>query len=152
MGTFQLLSLTVAMGGAQLVSSIQGAYGTSYLLQLGLSTQSTALVWLAGPVAGAVVQPVVGALSDSTPGRFRRRSWILGSTALIVLALLYTVYADAFAAAFSGDSGNEGGARTEGADKAGIAVGVAGIWALQFGMNGLQASTRANSGVWLMRR
>ncbi|GAA5948336.1 hypothetical protein JCM10213_000095 [Rhodosporidiobolus nylandii] len=72
MGTFQLLSLTVAMGGAQLVSSIQGAlglthykssYGTSYLLQLGLSTQSTALVWLAGPVAGAVVQPVVAGYS-----------------------------------------------------------------------------------------
>ncbi|GAA5870286.1 hypothetical protein JCM8547_006594 [Rhodosporidiobolus lusitaniae] len=132
LGTLRLLCLTLAMGGAQLVSSVQGAYGTSFLLLLGLSTQSTALVWLSGPIAGMVVQPAVGALSDSTSGRFRRRSWIMGSTACIVLSLGYVVYADAFGEAFGAEEG--GGV--------GVAVGVVGVWALQFSMNGLNAAAR----------
>ncbi|GAA5973043.1 hypothetical protein JCM11641_000380 [Rhodosporidiobolus odoratus] len=135
MGTFQLLGLTVAMGGAQLVSSVQGAYGTGFLLQLGVSTQATALVWLAGPVAGATVQPIVGALSDSNTGRYRRRSWIVGATVFISIALLYLVYADSFGDAFA--PGNEEAGKT-----LGIVVGIGGIWAVQFGLNALQASTR----------
>lgn len=33
-------------------------YGTPYLISLDLSKQLTALVWLAGPLSGLLVQPV----------------------------------------------------------------------------------------------
>ena len=33
-------------------------YGTPYLLSLDLSKELTALVWLAGPLSGLLVQPV----------------------------------------------------------------------------------------------
>jgi hypothetical protein len=34
------------------------SYGTPYLLSLDLSKELTALVWLAGPLSGLLVQPV----------------------------------------------------------------------------------------------
>ena len=37
------------------------SFGTPYLLSLGLSKQSTSLVWLAGPLSGLLVQPTIGA-------------------------------------------------------------------------------------------
>lgn len=36
------------------------SFGTPYLLSLGLSKQSTSLVWLAGPLSGLLVQPIIG--------------------------------------------------------------------------------------------
>jgi Na+/melibiose symporter-like transporter len=55
-------------------------------LSLGLSAEGVALAWLAGPISGMVVQPVVGITSDYTWGYFgKRRPFIfLGALATIV--------------------------------------------------------------------
>jgi hypothetical protein len=38
--------------------TVYDSYGTPYLLSLDLSKELTALVWLAGPLSGLLVQPV----------------------------------------------------------------------------------------------
>ncbi|GAA5910005.1 hypothetical protein JCM6882_008425 [Rhodosporidiobolus microsporus] len=135
LSNFRLLTLTLALGGAQLVSSIQAAYATSFLVQLGVSTPVTALVWISAPVAAMVVQPSIGTLSDRSPSRFRRRRFIALSTLCIVLYVFYLVYADGFSVAFEID-----GKKT--AERVDRAVGVLSVVGLQFAMQGLQASVR----------
>lgn len=107
---------------------VELGYGTPYLLDLGLTEQLTSLVWLAGPsmcgpcwkrycqptdiihttVSGLVAQPLIGAISDSSNSRYRRRYWIVMATAVLVLAGLglgFTVpIARALATLFKGDT------------------------------------------------
>ncbi|BGP57929.1 hypothetical protein JCM8202v2_005583 [Rhodotorula sphaerocarpa] len=144
--TPSLNSLTIGILGAQLAWTVEMAYGTPYLLALGLSKQATSLVWIAGPLSGLVVQPLVGALSDqNSHSRFRRRKYILISAALIVLATLAVAYARALAKLVATLAGlgdwDPDAARTEHA--AAITLGVAGFYLLDFSLNGLQASLRA---------
>ena len=49
------------------------ALATPLLRGLGLSSGLAAIVWLAGPVSGLVVQPLVGSWSDRCESRFGRR-------------------------------------------------------------------------------
>ncbi|GAA5882529.1 hypothetical protein JCM3774_005187 [Rhodotorula dairenensis] len=145
--TWELNLLTVGILGAQLAWTVEMAYGTPYLLGLGLSKQATSLVWMAGPLSGLVVQPVVGALSDQAYGsRFRRRFYILWSAALIVLSTLVVAYARPLAALASALAPGLGdwdpdSVATERA--VAIALGVVGFYVLDFSLNGLQASLRA---------
>lgn len=77
-----------------MVWSLELSYGTPYLLSMGLSPQTTALVWLAGPISGLIPQPLVGHLSDECSSvRWRRRGYMLGSTVFIVIATLLLAYA-----------------------------------------------------------
>ncbi|RKP08213.1 major facilitator superfamily domain-containing protein, partial [Thamnocephalis sphaerospora] len=62
--------------------------GTPYLLSLGMSRSLTSLVWLAGPVSGLVMQPLVGALSDRCTLRWgRRRPFMLAGSLAVVFSL-----------------------------------------------------------------
>jgi len=49
------------------------AYCTPYLLQLGLTKPQLSLVWLAGPLSGLIMQPVVGVLADKSKSKYGRR-------------------------------------------------------------------------------
>ena len=85
-------------------------YGTPYLLSLGLSEQLTSLVWLAGPISGLVAQPLIGAISDSSQSRFRRRYWIVTATMLLVFSGLGLAFTEPIAKAlvdlFGGGQGD----------------------------------------------
>lgn len=35
-------------------------WGSTYLFELGLATQVTALIWLGGPLSQVIIQPIVG--------------------------------------------------------------------------------------------
>lgn len=72
-------------------------YGTPYLLSLGLTKELTSLVWLAGPVSGFIVQPIIGALSDNSSSKYRRRRWVVYATVLIVIATLILAFASELA-------------------------------------------------------
>jgi solute carrier family 45 protein 1/2/4 len=65
-----------------------------YLLSLGLSKSLMALVWIAGPLSGALVQPYIGIRSDNSRMAWgkRRPFMIAGGLATIVslLALAWT--------------------------------------------------------------
>lgn len=46
------------------------------------------LVWIAGPLSGVLVQPIVGMLSDSSKSRFgKRRPFMVGGTIFTILSL-----------------------------------------------------------------
>ena len=62
---------------------------TPYLLQLGLSKAHTSLVWIAGPLSGLIMQPVVGVLADSSKSKWgRRRPFMIGGTIIVGFGLL----------------------------------------------------------------
>jgi hypothetical protein len=70
------------------------SYGTPYLLSLELSKELTALVWLAGPLSGLLVQPLIGAFSDKCTSRFgKRRPFIVVAGILTCLSMLGVAYA-----------------------------------------------------------
>ncbi len=60
-----LFILTISIGGLQIAWSVELSNGSPYLLSLGLSKSLMALVWIAGPLTGTLVQPYVGMLSDN---------------------------------------------------------------------------------------
>ncbi|KAG0014030.1 hypothetical protein BGZ80_010699 [Entomortierella chlamydospora] len=55
----RMILLTTSLMGLQFTWSVEMAYGTPFLLQLGLSKSLMSLVWLAGPLSGLVMQPVL---------------------------------------------------------------------------------------------
>ena len=62
---------------------------TPYLLQLGLTKSKTSLVWIAGPLSGLIMQPVVGVLADSSKSKWgRRRPFMMGGALIVALCLL----------------------------------------------------------------
>ena len=62
---------------------------TPYLLSLGLTKSNTSLVWIAGPLSGLIVQPIVGAIADESRSKWgRRRPFIMVGAAVSALCLL----------------------------------------------------------------
>ncbi|KAK1840789.1 sucrose transport protein [Colletotrichum chrysophilum] len=67
---------------------IEMTYCTPYLLNLGLSKSNTSLVWVAGPLSGLVVQPIVGAIADESKSKWgRRRPFIVLGSIITAFAL-----------------------------------------------------------------
>ncbi|KAF9977624.1 hypothetical protein BGZ73_005478 [Actinomortierella ambigua] len=92
--TFDIARLTICMLGVQFTWTVELGYGTPYLLSLGMPKALTPLVWLAGPLSGLIIQPLVGVFSDSLDWRMgRRRPFIIGGAILTVLSMLLVAYA-----------------------------------------------------------
>lgn len=70
------------------VRATQYVYTSPTLLQFGLATWLVPWVWLAGPMSGIVMQPVIGVISDSWNGRFGKRKPFIALGALIVIISL----------------------------------------------------------------
>ncbi|KAJ3344859.1 hypothetical protein HDU91_007529 [Kappamyces sp. JEL0680] len=86
---------TIALLGVQVVYSFQYSCGTLILLNLGLTRQETILVWLAGPLAGMVVQPTLGYMSDALG---KRKPFIVIGSLLVAVSLLTLAYVNAVTA------------------------------------------------------
>lgn len=112
--------LSVGYFGLQIAFGIQSASLSRVFQGLGASVDQLAILWLAGPVTGLLVQPVVGALSDRHDSRFgRRRPYILVSALMVIAALAVLPLAATLIAA------------------------VAAVWVLEAAMNALHAPYRA---------
>lgn len=62
---------------------------TPYLLSLGLTKGQTSLVWIAGPVSGLIVQPIIGVVADESKSKWgRRRPIIMGASVIVAMNLL----------------------------------------------------------------
>lgn len=89
-----LIILTISIGGLQIAWSVELSNGSPYLLSLGLSKSLMALVWIAGPLSGTLVQPYVGIKSDNCRISWGKRKpfMIAGAIATIVslMALAWT--------------------------------------------------------------
>lgn len=84
-----LILLTVSIGGLQIAWSVELSNGSPYLLSLGLSKSLMALVWIAGPLTGTLVQPYVGMLSDDCRIPWgKRKPFMLGGAAATMVSLM----------------------------------------------------------------
>jgi solute carrier family 45, member 1/2/4 len=98
-----LPTLTVGMLGVSMFWSVEMGYASPYLLSLGLSKSSMAAVFVAGPLSGLVVQPLMGAFADNSTSRFgRRRPYMLVGTGICVVAMLLLGFTRGVAAVFTG--------------------------------------------------
>ena len=75
-------------GGGEDVGSYCCTDCTPYLLALGLSKSRTSLVWIAGPLSGLVMQPIVGVIADRSKSKYGRRRPVMVAGSLVVAACL----------------------------------------------------------------
>ncbi|KAJ7904651.1 MFS general substrate transporter [Mycena olivaceomarginata] len=146
LSTWDLITLSISMAGAQIAWTVELGYGTPFLLSLGISEQLTSLVWLAGPISGLIAQPVIGAISDSSTSKYRRRYWIALSTVALVLSTLVLAYCQELAAfvvdIFAVGAGDWDEKRKSWAKKIAIGFAIFAFYVLDFALNALQASLR----------
>lgn len=84
-----LWNISFGFFGIQIAFGLQNANVSRIFQSLGSDVGSLALLWIAGPVTGLLVQPIIGHFSDSTWGRFgRRRPYFLAGATLAALALV----------------------------------------------------------------
>lgn len=89
LGFWQLVNMCVGFMGIQFAWSIQMGQMSAIYERLGATPEQLSLFWIAGPVTGMIVQPIIGSLSDRTWGRLgRRRPYFLVGGLLASLALL----------------------------------------------------------------
>ncbi|CAG8532994.1 7029_t:CDS:2 [Paraglomus occultum] len=134
LSSWELILLTLNMAGIQFTWTVELSYGTPYLLHLGLSKNQVALVWLAGPLSGLLIQPLVGAFSDRTTSRLgRRRPYIIIGGLLMERMGRFRAYGEYT------KCGSEGDLRTSIA----IWIAVVAFYFLDFSLNAVMASCRA---------
>ena len=88
LSTPQMFNMSFGFLGIQFGWGLQLANMSAVYERLGARPDEVPLLWLAAPVTGLVVQPIVGALSDRTWGPLgRRRPYFLTGAILASLAL-----------------------------------------------------------------
>lgn len=84
-----LWNLSFGFFGLQIGFALQNANMSRVFQSLGVSMNSLPLLWIAAPLTGLLVQPIIGHYSDRTWGRFgRRRPYFLAGAVLATLALI----------------------------------------------------------------
>jgi maltose/moltooligosaccharide transporter len=85
----QVLNMNVGFFGIQFSFGLQQSNMSPIYQYLGADEASLPLLWLAGPITGLLVQPVIGAMSDRTESRWGRRTpYFLIGALLCSLGLL----------------------------------------------------------------
>lgn len=89
LGFWQLWNISFGFFGIQVGFALQGANVSRIFQTLGAAIDDLPILWIAGPVTGLLVQPVIGYLSDRTWGRFgRRRPYFFIGAISCTLALI----------------------------------------------------------------
>ncbi|KPM40636.1 hypothetical protein AK830_g5904 [Neonectria ditissima] len=137
-----LILLTISIGGLQIAWSVELSNGSPYLLSLGLSKSLMALVWIAGPLTGTLVQPYVGMLSDNCRLPWgKRKPFMVGGAIATIVALLFLAWTKEIVANVLGLFGAT--PESQGVKTTTIFVAVIGVYVLDFAINTVQASIRA---------
>ena len=128
--------LTFSLIGLQFTWGIEMTYCTPYLLSLGLTKSKTSLVWIAGPLSGLIMQPVVGAIADKSTSKWgRRRPFMVIGSAVVGMCLLLLGWTAEVVSMFI----PKGSARED----ATIVLAVLAIYAVDFAINAVQACCRS---------
>ncbi|PVI07599.1 hypothetical protein DM02DRAFT_637851 [Periconia macrospinosa] len=140
--TLFLFLLTLGGLGLQIGWSVETSNGSPYLLSLGLSKSLLALVWIAGPLSGTLVQPYVGMKSDNCRIRWgRRRPFILGGAAATIFSLMVLAWAREIVSGFFGLFGAD--SQSKFVQNGVIFFAVLFVYVLDFAINVIQAGIRA---------
>jgi maltose/moltooligosaccharide transporter len=95
-----LWNISFGFFGIQVAFGLQNANVSRIFQSLGSNVDDLAFLWMAGPVTGLLVQPLIGHYSDRTWGRFgRRRPYFFAGALLAALALIGLPNAPALVAA-----------------------------------------------------
>lgn len=85
---WQIWNMNFGFLGIQFGWGLQLANMSAIYTKLGANPESIPILWLAGPVTGLLVQPVIGAMSDRTWTKLgRRRPYFLTGAILACIAL-----------------------------------------------------------------
>jgi maltose/moltooligosaccharide transporter len=94
---WQIWNLSFGFLGVQIGYSLQNGNTSRILEALGADVHSIGFFWLAAPLAGLFVQPIVGLSSDKTWTRLGRRvPFILGGAIISALAMFFMPNAEYF--------------------------------------------------------
>ncbi|CAB4496159.1 unnamed protein product [Rhizophagus irregularis] len=134
--TVKMILLTQCLAGLQFTWTVELAYGTPYLLSIGLSKSIMSLVWLAGPLSGLIMQPIVGTLSDNSTSRFgRRRPFLLAGSLAVVFAFMFIGWSKEIIGIFFSKESSMMTLLTQ-------CLAVVSFYVLDFAINCVQASCR----------
>ncbi len=87
---WQIWNMNFGFLGIQFGWGLQMANMSAIYTKLGANPDAIPILWLAGPVTGLIVQPIIGAMSDRTWNRLgRRRPYFLTGAILASIALLF---------------------------------------------------------------
>ena len=96
---WQIWNISFGFLGVQIGYSLQNANTSRILSAIGADPHHLSLFWLAAPVAGLIVQPIVGLSSDKTWTRLGRRiPFILGGAFVSAAAMFFMPNSENFAA------------------------------------------------------
>jgi maltose/moltooligosaccharide transporter len=88
LGFWQIWNMSFGFLGIQFGFALQNANVSRIFQTLGASIDDLPILWVAAPVTGLLVQPIIGHMSDRTWGRLgRRRPYFLVGAILASLAL-----------------------------------------------------------------
>ena len=86
---WQIVNMNVGFFGIQFSFGLQQSSMSPIYSYLGANEATLPLLWLAGPMTGLIVQPIIGAMSDRTTSRWGRRTpYFLIGAILCSLGLL----------------------------------------------------------------
>lgn len=135
----RLVALTIIFAGAQFVWTVEMGYGTPYLKSMGLSEASLSLAWLAGPLSGLIMQPVIGSWSDSCRAKLgRRRPFIIAGSLVIIFSLMVIAYGRDLCRLLHLEKWD-----SETASMWSICLVVGGFYLMDFSINAVQACGRS---------
>ena len=137
-----MILLTISIGGLQIAWSVEMSNGSPYLLSLGISKSLMALVWIAGPLSGTLVQPYVGMMSDNCRIRWgKRKPFMLGGAAATIVSLMFLAWTREIVTGILGLFGAD--PQSDGVKFCVICTAVLWIYILDFAINtGMILTTR----------
>lgn len=87
---WQIWNMSFGFLGIQFGFALQNANVSRIFQTLGADIENIPILWVAAPVTGLIVQPIIGHMSDKTWGRLgRRRPYFLTGAILASCALLF---------------------------------------------------------------
>lgn len=89
--TPQIINMSVGFFGIQFAFGLQNAFVSRIFQTLGAEINEISILWIAAPVTGLIIQPIVGHLSDKTWHKRwgRRRPFFMIGAILASLALIF---------------------------------------------------------------
>jgi len=87
---WQIWNMSFGFLGIQFGFALQNANVSRIFETLGANIEDIPILWIAAPVTGLIIQPIIGHASDNTWGRFgRRRPYFFVGALLASLALIF---------------------------------------------------------------
>ncbi|PRP80204.1 hypothetical protein PROFUN_12162 [Planoprotostelium fungivorum] len=135
LSNFNMICLTISFLGIQFGWALQIGLTTPIFLSLGISAEAVSYAWLAGPISGLVVQPIVGVLSDRTTHKWgRRRPYILWGAVAVVIGQMLISNAGSASVLFGFPDHRNG---------LSITIAIIGFWIMDLANNAVQGPCRA---------